>query len=873
MPDPFEWQGSNVIDMVASLREHNIVFDRSPTGAGKTWMSLFAAQEIGGPVFIVTTVAVIDVWREVAQALDIDVVDCLNYEKLHQQCKMSLRDGDGKIKRKSQNLKALGDDAPHYGGWVFVGREWRWTLPKHTIIIFDEAHKMTGMTSKSAYFLKAAKDQAYTTICLSATLAESPLQMRALAYAGGLLRSFNSRKFKAWCLLNGCDYGDHQRIEYVGDVDDMMDIREQFGRRMTTADLPPDFPDSNLILLSIPVSKNPDEAYGEALKEMEEGAITEGSAAIRARQFSEWQKREWMAQRAKELEEGGMSVVLFVSFKETGRWLSQKLKCDFISGDTKDMRPEQIRRFQANESHFIVCIMAAGESFSLHDLHGRPRASMMSPGHSAKHFVQCLGRCPRAGSRQASVPQYILFAKGSHVEGRIRTNLRSKTRNLSVLTGQWLRSSHLSIMPDEISACEDNRTCYKDLLMPEDTKDYDKQAHSPVGPSNLKNIKKCPHYKNRSSNQSFAKSHEVTQDGLVGHLELELYFDPSKDPDKFDEDEKEIYAHYSEDRHQHLIDWCIDYAETSIKEYFPEGPTGGPGSFICEPRVKTSIEEVWGRLDLMVSGKDNGKRIALFDWKFGFNYQGNAADNLQGKAYVLGTFQKYPWVQTVSIDFPYPNLQEATAHTFKREDVPELEKEIEAIVAKWRKAQKGAQLHTICDVCEWCALQTQGCPKWDGTVETVLSADASIEASPAKPNTWDLELLGERPEEMAKALRILDFMKRYIDEAKQVARDMVVQDDFDIPGYRLVESNSGVTCTDPEGAYEVVVEGNDVSIADFMLTVKTLHAGKLLDILAGATHHGLNLSRAKAKEHWRQELTDMGIVKEGNAYSYLRKDN
>ena len=481
--NPHPWQETHLSAVVSSLRRFRVYVDTSSTGAGKTIISLLAAKALNRPVILIVTTSVLSYWQEWAAIVGVEVIACMNYELVLSQTRITRyyyddppsqpetarqkrrrvneskvwREGihpkdKRKVQRKSVNLKNHPNPDDLLGGWESVNTQWHWNeewLQGDPLMIFDEAHKLGGAKSKYAHFLKATKDQNIMTLCLSATVADSPLRMRALAYRLGLIRSFNSSKFSAWCELNGCDRGDMNQLVFTGDEQDIEEIKGEIGERIggiNTSEVP-GFPESNLVLISAPVKETLlNDAYKEAILAMHEEAETEAVASLRARQLSEWLKKEWVVEKTKDLMDEGNSVCVFVSFVETGKWLSEKFSCDFICGETKGERDEQIRKFQANEAHVIVIMcQAGGESISLHDLHGRPRATIIMPGFNPTEFVQVLGRVPRAGSQQSSVTQYIVFARGCEVESRIRRNIRVKSTNIRTLTG-----NDLSIVPDKM---------------------------------------------------------------------------------------------------------------------------------------------------------------------------------------------------------------------------------------------------------------------------------------------------------------------------------------------------------------------------------------------------------------------------------------
>ena len=157
---------------------------------------------------------------------------------------------------------------------------------------------------------------------------------------------------------------------------------------------------------------------------------------IRARQLAESLKVPDLVEMAEDLMLEGLSVVIFVSFKETVQALCEKLCCDRIEGGQKSDRQQVIDDFTADKTNCIVVNTAAGGTgISLHDVNGdRPRVSLISPQFSAKDHVQVLGRIHRNGMKSDAL-QKILVASGS-VEEAVMSSMQRRLDNLAIMQNQ-----------------------------------------------------------------------------------------------------------------------------------------------------------------------------------------------------------------------------------------------------------------------------------------------------------------------------------------------------------------------------------------------------------------------------------------------------
>jgi len=80
----------------------------------------------------------------------------------------------------------------------------------------------------------------------------------------------------------------------------------------------------------------------------------------------------------------------------------------------------------------------------------------------------------------------------------------------------------------------------------------------------------------------------------------------------------------------------------------------------------------------------------IIDWKFGMWPVEAASNNLQGMAYAMGVFRKFPDVDSVRVFFKQPHLDYTTDHTFTRADLSAIYLRIQTIVARARIARAKA---------------------------------------------------------------------------------------------------------------------------------------------------------------------------------------
>ena len=325
-----------------------------------------------------------------------------------------------------------------------------WTVPDGAFIIWDEVHHgASGPMSKTTTALALTKAYNIPVMAMSATIADSPLKLRALGYLLGL-HDFKSPSFKKWIYANGCFFDKRfmqDRFMTGPSGQSFMrrihrDIEDRLVR--ISIDELDDFPDSKLLAnlydLTDKYTKEINKIYDEmddAIKAVPKSQLAQRT---RARQQVELMKVPLLRDLALEELEAGKSPVLFVTYRDTATRLLEEIEQKgyptglIIGAQTKKekaAREDFKRRFQKNELHCMVCTMAGGVGIDLHDeLKERPRCSFITPSDNAVHMVQCIGRIRRTGG--TDVIQTFVMIAGT-IEERIHENLTNKLKNISSL--------------------------------------------------------------------------------------------------------------------------------------------------------------------------------------------------------------------------------------------------------------------------------------------------------------------------------------------------------------------------------------------------------------------------------------------------------
>lgn len=430
------YQKGHVIQLLNAIAQNNCVLDASDTGTGKSYAACAVGLELNRPIFVICPKSVISIWIKVAKFMGVELEGCLNYEKLK----------TGKTDYMTKDLK--------------------YNLDNNNIIVFDESHKCKSYNSINAKMMIAAKKQGYTVLALSATIADNPLQMRAIGYLLDLYPTL--KDYWNWAFRHGVTKEPVYIKDRGGDTRDVIifnhsvsvlekihnSIFPNKGSRMQISVLGDVFPETQISAecYETSSSKKIQKIYDEMERELsflklaskddvdDEHPLT---IVTRARQRIELLKVPVFVELAQDYLAENHSVVIFVNFEETLQAIGKKLKTDcFIHGNQSNIqRDAAIESFQNDSERVIVAnIKAGGVGVSLHDLNGKhSRVSLVSPTYSAQDLVQALGRVHRAGGKSKSL-QRIIFAADT-IEEEVAAAVMKKIDRIKMLNDGDLTSS------------------------------------------------------------------------------------------------------------------------------------------------------------------------------------------------------------------------------------------------------------------------------------------------------------------------------------------------------------------------------------------------------------------------------------------------
>lgn len=430
-------QVEHVATLVDSLYLNGHAIDTSDTGCGKMYCAAAIAREVNVPAVIICPKSVIPQWEKVLKLFNVKLKALVNYEKLG-------RGSTRWMKWKKGEPDPLNPFKPDATAEIPV-----FTFPRNCLVIMDEGHRCKGVNTSNMWMMVALKLQGYHVLVSSATVACSPLDMKAFGYLTNMHALYD---FADFCRLHGAEWTGRfgsmtwdmvskKATEAMQALHNYLYKETKCTSRMTVESFGKLFPESHVVAEAFDMGSNQgklESVYAEmeyelAQLEKKSENYSEHIFAVmmKARRMAELCKVPFFAEKARELYDEGKSVCIFVNFEDTvdsirkrliDTWKIPESEVGFIiGGQNAKVRQADIDGFNADTKRVLVInIAAGGTGISLHDLNGNfPRASIISPNWSAQNLRQALGRIWRQGGLTKSY-QLIVYGANTIEEGICR---------------------------------------------------------------------------------------------------------------------------------------------------------------------------------------------------------------------------------------------------------------------------------------------------------------------------------------------------------------------------------------------------------------------------------------------------------------------
>lgn len=479
--------------LVSAIRRNGAALDGSDMGTGKTYAAGGVILELNVPTLVVCPAICVTAWAAMGKSLGVEF-DVRNYEMVRtgrtpygkwtnpppdgprdkflkcNSCQIKFEPGEPIEPRCPHQFLGIHCvetlSTPHdYGKFL-------WS-PAVELIVFDEIHRCAALdNSLQAEMLISAKRAGKRLLGLSATVADSPLSLRAIGYALNL-HALVDRKggdvpgFYSWASRHHCRFfagrgftfsaSEAVRHMVMGHLHE--EVFPARGSRVKISDLGDKFPETQITAEYYDIEKS--DRIDDLYAEMDEAlAILHGIASgdrenaltriLRARQEIELLKTPIFVELTNDALAEGKSVALFVNFRQTIEELCKKLKTQCrVDGSQTGVKGAATR--QKNVSDFltdaerkiVVSADAGGIGIDLDDKRGVfSRLGLVSLGFSARSARQVFGRLRRQGSKSKSIYRCILAGQE---EKKLHARLAPKLDHLDILNDGDLHATNLPL--------------------------------------------------------------------------------------------------------------------------------------------------------------------------------------------------------------------------------------------------------------------------------------------------------------------------------------------------------------------------------------------------------------------------------------------
>lgn len=487
----FDYQHPHAMQIAQAFRDRSVAFDGSDAGTGKTpcnasVLRFFAEQDHNERPLIICKKSGVSIWQDWCDQLGVEPFDVINYDRARLgQCHylkvaqssaskkkaLALRPEDFlmpfKQKYPSEEMSTENLRFKEYYEKTRLriagsSPEFKFTLPPKACIVVDEVHKCTGSGTQNSEILIAAKKSGAPLLLLSATGADSPLNMRALGFALGL---HSLKDYRNWCVKMGCRKNPQTHAwEWNGNAEAMLELHRQIfpwkGSRMRKSEIP-GYPKVKIVAEMYDFAEDAvrlartKKEHVVKLAELQadlDAADLEITRLGYMLQIAEIFKIEFLVDEAVELMEEGFSVVIALRTTYAREVIMSKLgtECAVYGDQTAEERDACLASFQANtDTVIVVNIQAGADTISLNDTQGgHPRVGLVCPTYSAKELIQLFGRLNRATDKSEALYR-VIFAKGTPEEKACRA-VQSKINNIALLNDGDLRAG-VQLLGDQLT--------------------------------------------------------------------------------------------------------------------------------------------------------------------------------------------------------------------------------------------------------------------------------------------------------------------------------------------------------------------------------------------------------------------------------------
>ncbi len=375
------------------------------------------------------------------------------------------------------------------------------------------------------------------------------------------------------------------------------------------------------------------------------------------------------------------------------------------------------------------------------------------------------------------------------------------------------------------------------------------RIHHPYSPSKLQCLEACPKY-----DSAFTESEAATM-GTMQHDVADSGVDNAKLPD---------YKALA-------VVECMEFVEAQAKEF-------GPGCIrINEEYLPIDDETITangakfigttaGYLDVGLLTAD-GRAAKVIDYKFGQVEVEDAGNNLQGIAYMLGLWKRFPQLQHCTVFFLMPHRDQISYYTFYRRDFERLYLRVKTVVARAVEANKDPADYSMANPttssCLFCSRLGQ-CPK-----VAALALKLGKKYAPLViPDSISTSVFTD-PKDAERGLKFSAVIKVWAEAYRTQVTQKTISDDFVPEGYQLVSMQKR-NIKSAKGLGDLAKKYLPPEMQAKVESLYEISLGPLEKLISTAAPRG---EKEKTVEAFGQAALDAGHLALGDPFAFLRMSN
>ena len=297
-----------------------------------------------------------------------------------------------------------------------------------------------------------------------------------------------------------------------------------------------------------------------------------------------------------------------------------------------------------------------------------------------------------------------------------------------------------------------------------------------------------------------------------------------------------------------LVDMCLGYVNSVLS----------PKAKVYR-ELRLDVLDQFGTVDLVGV---LGNHADLIDYKMGRVRVEEADTNAQGAGYVLGLWDKWSEIETITVHFLMPRRDEVTYHTFSRTaDYDRIKLRIATIIARSKAARAGLlSEHTPSPgTCLYCG--SKGVCK--ALASKALAVSHKLQGDLVLPEK--IELDPSNPTQVAMLLTLAPIMEDWAKQIRSDATRLSLEDGLDIPGYRRFSKSTPRKIVSVLGAWDALKAV--MTIEDFLAACTNMSVVTLEETFAAKAKRG---EKKATRQQLENLLRDADLLKDEGEVHYLR---